>query len=206
MPRNRFRQILRYVHVADNSKALPRDNPSYDKVWKIRPMLDFLLKKCTELYAPHPQTSVDKSMIGTKCRLSFIQYMPKKPVKWGIKVWVCSDSVTGYIYTFDVYCGANASEQPHANGLAYGIVLKLIEPCLDKGYTVYMDNFYSSPVLFKDLLAKNTTCTGTLRVNRKHFPEMLKSSSLKTRGSTEFAYHESITVERYQGGLCNIYH
>ena len=50
----------------------------------------------------------------------------------------------------------------------------------------------------KDLLAKNTKCSGTLLVNRKHFPEMLKSSSLETRGSTEFAYHESITVVRWK--------
>ena len=98
-------------------------------------MMNYLISRCTQLlYDPHPQLSVDESMIGTKCRLSFIQYMPKKPVKWGVKVWVLADSVTvtGYMYNFDVYCGANSSEQPHPKGLAYGVVMKLLQPCLKK--------------------------------------------------------------------------
>ena len=201
MPRNRFRQILCYIHVADNSQALRQDDPTYDKLWKVRPMMNFLLSKCNELYAPHPQISVDESMIGTKCRLSFIQYLPQKPVKWGLKVWMCSDSVTGYIHNFDVYCGANSCNPPHENGLAYGVVMSLIEPFLHKGYTVYMDNFYSSPQLYKDLFALNTKCSGTLRMNRKHFPDFLKPAvlpSLGSQGSTAFAYHDDITIVRWK--------
>lgn len=95
-------EILRYVHVADNSNALDWSDPGYDKLWKVRPLLDVVSQQSLELYAPYPQISVDESMIGTKSRLSFIQYMPKKPVKWGIKNWVCADSVTGYILMFDV--------------------------------------------------------------------------------------------------------
>ncbi len=91
--------------------------------------------------------------------------MPKKPVKWGIKVWMCADSVNGYVISSDIYCGANSSEPVHPNGLAYGVVMKLVEPFLNKGYSVYMDNFYSSPLLFEDLLSKNTCAVGTLRTN-----------------------------------------
>ena len=130
-----------------------------------------LSSKCLELYNPHSQISIDKSMIGTKCRLSFIQYLPKKPMKWGIKVWVCADSVNGYIYIFDVYCGANSTNvSPSSNGVAYDVVFKLAQPCLQMGYTVYMDNFYSSPLLYKDLLEAGTTATGTVHCTRKKFP------------------------------------
>ena len=137
-------------------------------------------------------------MIGTKCRLSFIQYLPKKPVKWGIKVWVCADAVNGYIYTFDVYCGANSSNAVSGNGVAYDVIFKLLEQCLRKGYTVYMDNYYSSPLLFKDLLAAGTTATGTLRINRKVFPEFLKQKfGSVPRGTTAFAFHNNITVVKW---------
>lgn len=95
MSRDRFRTMLHYIHVADNSQAPKRDDPGYDKLWKVRPVLNFVAEKCARLYAPHPQLSTDESMIGTKCQLSFIQYMPKKPVKWGIKIWACADSVNG---------------------------------------------------------------------------------------------------------------
>ena len=196
--RFRFRQIFRYLHVADNSKALQRSDPNFDKLRKIRFLIDAFSSRCMELYNPHPQISIDESMIGTKCRLSFIQYLPKKPVKWGIKVWVCADAVNGYIYTFDVYCGANSTNAASPNGIAYGVVFKLIEPCLQKGYTVYMDNYYSSPLLFKDLLAAGTNASGTLRSNRKNFPECLKQNYTSTpRGTTTFAFHNNVTVVKW---------
>ena len=81
---HRFRQILRYLHVTDNSQAVPRGNSDYDKLWKVRYLIDAFALWCVQLYDPHPQLSVNESMIGIKCRFSFIQYLPKKPVKWGI--------------------------------------------------------------------------------------------------------------------------
>jgi len=194
--RFRFRQILRYLHVADNSQAVPRTDSTYDKLWKVRYLLDAFSRRCVELYDPHPQVSVDESMIGTKCRLSFIQYLPKKPVKWGIKVWVCADSNNGYVYTFDVYCGANSVDT--SKGVAYAIVFKLLEPCLHKGYTVYMDNYYSSPLLFKDLFAAGTTATGTLRTNRKNFPENFKQKFGDVpRGTVSFVFKGNLTVVKW---------
>ena len=125
-----FQQILRYLHVADNTKVLQRSDTRYDKLWKVRYLIDVLATRFLEMYDSYPQISVDESMIGTKCRLSFIRYLPKKPVKWGIKVWVCADAVNEYIYTFDVYCGANSTTVTSSHGVAYGVVFKLIEPCL----------------------------------------------------------------------------
>lgn len=124
--------------------------------------------------------------------------MPKKPVKWGIKVWVCADSVNGYIYTFDIYCGANSSQPSYPNGLGYEVVMKLLAPCLNKGYTVYMDNFYASPKLFKDLLSAGTYACGTLRTNRKNFPDSLKPKAgerARPRGTPIFAFCDKITVD-----------
>ena len=33
--------------------------------------------------------------------------MKDKPTKWGMKLWVVSDAVTGYTYDFEVYTGKN---------------------------------------------------------------------------------------------------
>ena len=169
---NRFREILRFVHVVDDTTAPSRTDPGYDKLWKVRPLLKTLAKTAPDLNALHQQESIDESMICTKCRLSFIQYMQKKPTKWGIKVWVCSDSITGCIYSFDVYTGANPSVPKHPKGQAYSVVMKLMESLPGRGHVVYTDNFYSSPVLFKDLLAKGTLASGTVRTNRRNFPKI----------------------------------
>ena len=163
----------------------------------MRPLLKTLAKNAPELYSLHQEISVDESMIGTKCRLSFIQYMPKKPTKWGIKVWVCSDAHTGYIYSFDVYTGANSSIPVHPKGQAYGVVMKLLESLLGKGHAVYMDNFYSSPELFEDLLSYKTLASGTARTNRKNFPKKLKEFTKMSRGDSKFLFHKNTTACRW---------
>ena len=83
MSRNRW--ILRYIHVVDNTSAPTRTDPNYDRLWKVRPLIDLLQHTCGEMCNPGQQLSIDESMIGTKCRLSFIQYLPAKPTKWGIR-------------------------------------------------------------------------------------------------------------------------
>ena len=44
-------------------------------------------------------------MIGFKGRLIFIQFMPQKPTKWGLKAYVLADSTTGYMYNWILYTG-----------------------------------------------------------------------------------------------------
>ena len=45
---------------------------------------------------------MDETTISFKGRLGFIQYMPKKPTKWGLKA---SDAHNGYIYNWSLYTG-----------------------------------------------------------------------------------------------------
>ena len=126
--------------------------------------------------------------------------MPAKPVKWGVKVWVLCDSVNGYICTFDVYTRKDTSGSiVHAHGLAYSIVMKLVQSYLKKGHIVYTDNYYSSPQLFEDLWKEGTYASGTVRTNRKHFPDFLnpQPGDKLDRGSQMFAYYKSTTVVRW---------
>ena len=138
-------------------------------------------------------------MIGAKCRLSFIQYMPNKPTKWGIKVWACCDSHTGFIYNFDVYTGADPSKPTYAKGLAYNVVLGLLETRLGKDYVVYMDNFYLSPELLEDLLAQNTAASGTVPTNRCNFPKSLKpgQGQKQQSGDYQFLYPKNLIAIRW---------
>ncbi len=48
---------------------------------------------------------MNESMVGFKGHLWFVQYMPKKPTKWGMKAFVLADSVTGYTLNWRLYTG-----------------------------------------------------------------------------------------------------
>ena len=82
MPINRFSDIMRFFHLSNNQIPDPA-SVKCDKLNKLRPLLDFILPKFGSLYYPGPNLSPDESMLKFKRRLSFLQYMPRKPVKWG---------------------------------------------------------------------------------------------------------------------------
>ena len=105
MKRDRFSLILRFLHLNDNSGYRRKGEPGHDPLYKLRPFLTPLIAKFQSAYTLHQQVSVDESMIGFKGRLGFIQYMPKKPTKWGLKAFVLSDACTGYIYSWHLYTG-----------------------------------------------------------------------------------------------------
>ena len=48
------------------------------------------------------------------------------------------------------------------NGLGYDVIFRLMAYYLDQGYSLYVDNFCTSPTLAIDLFAHKTHITGTL--------------------------------------------
>ena len=84
---DRFHEVIRYIHFVDNDTLVPRGEEGYDRLGKVRPVIDHLSTKFTEVYQPHRDIAVDEAMIKFQDRSSLKQYMPLKPTKRGIKVW-----------------------------------------------------------------------------------------------------------------------
>jgi hypothetical protein len=59
------------------------------------------------------------------------------------------------------------------------IMLELANDLLDKGYCLYLDNWYTSPKLVDMLCARNTDIVGTMRTNTKEFPECVERARLQ---------------------------
>ena len=107
-----------------------------------------------------------------------MQYMPAKPNKWGLKAWGLADAKTGYMCNWKLYLGKEAGvtrELP----VAHSVVLGLTEPYHNKGHVIYMDNFFSSPALYKDLADHQMGACGTLRINRKGVPPIVQNAKPK---------------------------
>ena len=192
LSRDRFQQINRYFHVS-NETLYPND-----KLAKLRPVVDNAITKFRALWTPHREISIDEQMIGTRCRVGFIQYMPAKPVKFGVKNWVLADSVYPYVCNFQIYTGRDERTPEH--GLSKRVVMDLIQPYLAKGHRLYVDNFYSSPHLFKELYDQNTLACGTVRQERKGMPNELKTKNTRAykKGDSSFMKHGSLTVMRWK--------
>jgi len=124
-------------------------------------------------------------MVGTRCRISFLQYLPKKSTKFGIKVWINAKAKTGYVLNFQVYTGSETKAKE--KGLSHHVVMELMELYFFKKHCLFVDNFYTSVELLRDLMDKDTYCVGTARSNRKYFPIDLIPENSTSIGSFRFA-------------------
>lgn len=101
---NEFEAIRSKIHFADDSNIPSKDDPEYDVLHKIRPVINHFNDRFSSV--PMLQhLSVDEQMCATKMKHSNIrQYMPNKPNKHGFKLFNLCDS-GGFCYSFEVYTG-----------------------------------------------------------------------------------------------------
>lgn len=184
MPIKRFSWILSNLHLNDNTYQPKRGDPDFDKLYKIRPFLEHLSNKFLSLYHPTHKQAVDESMIKFKGRSTLKQYMPKKPIKRGYKVWMrCNE--TGFASQFDIYTGK--SGEVAEKNLAERVVTKFCEPIFGQNYQLFMDNFFTTYNLFKFLDTKNVYCCGTANLSRKNLPKNLETEKKLKRGEFHWA-------------------
>ena len=195
MPRKRFLYLLQCLHiVSKESLTYDRADHRYDPIGQIRWLLDNLVANFQTLWNASPYLCVDESMVqynGRYC--SFKQYLPLKPITHGIKVWCLCCSVTKYVLNFEVYVGA-ANEvitglPQHACGAGAGVVSRLTNGWEGKWYTIAMDNYFTSPMLFENLLNRGFYAVGTARQGRVGFPRSLCVPEKTPRGSLEIRVH-----------------
>lgn len=89
----------------DNSELARPGTPGYHKLGKIRPLITLLVNKFEYMYRLQKNVSVDEAMIRFKGRSTLKQYIPNKPIKRGIEVWVLADAENGYIACLVIYKG-----------------------------------------------------------------------------------------------------
>ena len=109
--------------------------------------------------------SIDEAMVKYKGRV-FRQYMPKKPIKWGIKVWMIAEPKTGYVSNFTVYLGKCSSSENAGQALGTRVALDISKPFHHTHRHLYFDNFVNSQKVVEELLKVETYACGTLQANR----------------------------------------
>ena len=169
MSRNRFQILLRFIHFPDSS-----NDDRVERSRKFISILTMLQTKFCEAYKPGTKMTLDETMIPFRGRLSFLQYLPCKSHKYGIKMFrLCNTD--GYTFRMQVYTGKAVGK---SRNLPSDIVMKLAEPYLDEGRALATDNYFTSVDLARELLLRRTNLIGTLRKNRKHLPPCVVNARL----------------------------
>jgi hypothetical protein len=174
IPRNRFQLLLRFFHLANNDDIL-----DHDRLGKIQPLIDMLVKTYNDAKIPGENVVIDESMIPFRGRLIFRQYLPNKSSKYGIKLYKLCDSI-GYTYKIIIYSGKDSNISLQTDfPVARNVVMKLMEGYLNEGRTLIIDNFYTSIILAHTLLQNKIHMVGTLRKNVRELPKDVLNAKIK---------------------------
>jgi hypothetical protein len=133
MSRNRLATLRNYFHIKDNSTIKTRDDPEYDKLFKVRPFVDSIKSSVREIEVEE-YNSVDGLIIPFKGQSSLKQYVRNNPTNGELK---CLPALVP-VYDFEVYVGKGTVKNVSPLGINGDIVLRLVDE-LPKGqnYTVH---------------------------------------------------------------------
>ncbi|CAC5424426.1 unnamed protein product [Mytilus coruscus] len=196
--RNRFQNVLRFLHIVDCKKIPARNNQNYNPASRIKQLIDFVNRKFLHYYRPRRELSVDETLVGTKGKTAMLQYIPSKRSRFGIKFWILAEAVTGYVFQMHINLGKTFEPALPAGTLqGTNVVIKLLQhvqgaDLLNKWYHIFTDNFFLSLNLARPLLVQRTHLTGNLRRNRP-MPNMIDNAD-PDPGQTTYARQGNILL------------
>ena len=184
---NRFAKIMQLLHYNDNNLIPDGNSESYNKCYKIQPFVDYIRQKFFEVVIPETYVAVDEQVVPFKGASSLKRYLPKKPKKWGYKLWALA-GVAGYVYTFEVDGEKGKTgppdewDAPEKCGESGFVVLHLIEKMEEDKHKLFFDNFFSSPELMQYLANKGFWALASLNVVRSRKCPLPNEKELKKCG------------------------
>ncbi|XP_057693608.1 piggyBac transposable element-derived protein 1-like [Corythoichthys intestinalis] len=187
MARNRFQSIMQ--HVCFDDMFTRAEKVETDKFAAISTVWEPFVKNCISVFNPGRHITINEQLFPSKTRSCFRQYIARKPDKFGIKFWVAFDLKSNYICNAIPYLGKDPS-CPSGERLSESVVMKLMEPFMDKGRTVTTDNFFTSLSLAQRLRSRRTSILGTVNNFRREIPPSTRKS-----GQIEFTTRVFSTPE-----------
>jgi hypothetical protein len=187
--KNRFEQILKYIHFQDRGISPPQNRPWWTK-------LEFVLSdlriKCQKYWIPGPFLTVDEIMIHFEGRSTQKVSIPGKPIPCGFKLFGLSDG--GYLFNWEA-TRPGENEGAILDGSKYSVtipgiikktflsatqavVVRLAKSLLrlaeeGQSFHLYLDNLFVSWKLCYYLLQRGIAVTGTVRKGAAGFPPRL---------------------------------
>lgn len=190
----RFENIKRFLRFDD--KRTRNYRIESDKLAPISHIWNLFLHQCRTVMIPQTNLTIDEQLVAFRGRCGFIQYMPSKPAKYGIKIfWLC-ESQTGYAIDGTIYIGKQPGESVQRN-LGMNTVINLIKSIRNSARNVTMDNFFTSVELFEYLLSVKLTAVGTIRKNKRDIPKDMQANKERGVLTSLFCFRNNMTLVSY---------
>ena len=189
-----FGRMLRYLHCCDPDENGVSEDGDYDPSYKIMEFKKELEKRWTAVFVPHQELSLDETLLRAFGRMKFKVRIISKAARYGIKLYVITDARTSFVLGVLVYTGkfTYIELQTESTKKTVQVVQQLCEPFRGSYRTIYVDRFYSSVDLLKQLEDMQLYTTGTIISNRipkhisiakgsKHFKALSRGDCVRHR-------------------------
>jgi hypothetical protein len=91
------------MHVRNDTTEESDD--AIKRVRKVHRVIEHIEKQFQKYFVPSKNIAIDESTVVFKGKIIFKTYNPKKPTKWGIRIFVLADSDSGYVHSTIPYYG-----------------------------------------------------------------------------------------------------
>ena len=127
-------------------------------------------------------------------RSNFIQYIPSKPVKYGVKIFALCDAKTFFTGNLEVYCGKQLTGPCEISNSPADVVERLISHLKGTCRNLTTDNWYTSYTLAMSLLQDKITVVRTLKKNKREIPAEFLPNKQKSISSSMFNFQKHATL------------
>ena len=177
MSRNRFLAIKRCLHFVNIEDPLL---DVLDPFYKVRPLLKSLLDKSRRWYHAGQNLALDEMMQCCHNRsCPRVVFRPPRKKTNGLKIWAICEAQTGYCCSFRVaYKGGPTISET---------VMTLVRDLSASFHRIHMDNLFTKPGLFQQMLEAKQYACGTWCANFG-VPEALKPAANKALGKGAYKW------------------
>lgn len=192
----RFEFLLDNLRFDDKTTRVERRQ--LDRFAPIREIWNEFILNCNRSYKPGSYITIDEQLLAFRGRCPFRMYIPSKPAKYGMKIVMCCDVRTKYMFAAEPYIGKDTD----TNGVPLGeyYVKKLTESLHGSNRNITMDNWFTSVNLADQLLKApyKLIIVGTMRHNKREVPPEMINLRNREVGNSIFCYDREKTLVSYK--------
>ena len=163
--------------------------------------MEFISQQPGQYYVPSQNITVDEQLVLFRDRCSFIQYIPSKLDKYGIKIFWACDASNNYPLRALPYLGrdtTSAKPSQRSQSVAADVVSLLTDDFHGSRRNITSDNYFTDLKLAESLVKKKLTTVGTVRRNKTFLPKEFQEKKALPLGESKFLFRKESVLVSYQ--------
>ncbi|XP_021181104.3 piggyBac transposable element-derived protein 4 [Helicoverpa armigera] len=192
MSSQRYRFLMKNLRFNDPAT----ERITEDKMAPIRVLFQIVVNNFQKHFTPSHELNLGELLTPYKGRCVFRQHMPKKAVKYGIKMFALADCQYPYTYNLELYVGDNPGLYDVSN-TKVDIVVRMTDPIQGEYRNVTMNNWFTSLMAGEALFDKKITIVGAVKPNNKEVPRVFRTIKDKALYSSHFGFCHVAALVQY---------